>query len=90
MGKPHVVVIPWPGQGHINPLMEFSLCLVQHGCRVTFLNTELNRIMNACKERQKNIGDDQLRLVSIPGEEFHKGLAVYASEGGVHGSNQDN
>ena len=72
MGIPHVVVIPWPAQGHVNPLMEFSLRLVEHGCRVTVLNTELthNRVMKACKERQST--GDQLRLVSIPGEEFHR------------------
>ena len=73
MGNPHVVVIPWPAQGHVNPLMEFSLRLVEHGCRVTFLNTQSthNRVMNACKKSQKSTGD-QLHLVSIPGEEFHQ------------------
>ncbi|XP_034706294.1 UDP-glycosyltransferase 83A1-like [Vitis riparia] len=72
MGNPHVVVIPWPAQGHVIPLMEFSLCLVEHGCRVTFVNTEFNhnRVMNAFAER-RTIGD-QLRLVSVPGLEFHE------------------
>lgn len=79
--NPHVLVIPWPAQGHVNPLMEFSVRLIQHGCRVTFLTTEFthNRVMNAYKEKQStgdggdddDDDDDKLRLVSIPGDEFH-------------------
>ena len=72
MGNPHVVVIPWPAQGHVIPLMEFSLCLVEHGCRVTFVITESihDRITNACSERQ--ITGDQLRLVAISGLELQE------------------
>lgn len=74
--KPHVVVIAWPAQGHVMPLMKFSLKLLQHGCRVTLVTTDSvhDRIMNACTERDDDDDDDdepqlQLRLVSIPGEE---------------------
>lgn len=74
MGNPHVVVIPWPAQGHVIPLMTFSLILVQHGCRVTFLITEStrNRIMDAQTETETHIAGDQLRLVSIPGLDLHE------------------
>lgn len=40
MGNPHVLVIPYPAQGHVIPIMELSQCLVQHGFRITFVNTE--------------------------------------------------
>ncbi|KAF3444850.1 hypothetical protein FNV43_RR14543 [Rhamnella rubrinervis] len=40
MGNPHVLVIPYPAQGHVIPLMELSQCLVQHGLKITFVNTE--------------------------------------------------
>ncbi|XP_059643427.1 UDP-glycosyltransferase 83A1-like [Cornus florida] len=66
MGNPHVLAIPYPAQGHVIPLMELAQCLVKHGFRVTFVNTEFNhkRVMNALSEKN-NIGD-QIHLVSIP------------------------
>ncbi|KAJ9707345.1 hypothetical protein PVL29_002372 [Vitis rotundifolia] len=66
MGKPHILVVPLPAQGHVLPLMELSLCLAKQGLRVTFVNTEFihERLVNALMERD-NLGD-QFRLVSIP------------------------
>lgn len=48
MGRPHVMVVPYPVQGHVIPLMELSLYLVKQGIKVTFVNTKDNheRIMN--------------------------------------------
>ncbi|WOH16286.1 hypothetical protein DCAR_0935836 [Daucus carota subsp. sativus] len=40
MGNPHVLAIPYPYQGHVLPLMELSLKLVDHGVKITFVNTE--------------------------------------------------
>uniref|UniRef100_A0A453LUN3 Glycosyltransferase N-terminal domain-containing protein n=3 Tax=Aegilops tauschii subsp. strangulata TaxID=200361 RepID=A0A453LUN3_AEGTS len=37
---PHVMVLPFPAQGHVTPLMELSHRLVDHGLRVTFVCTE--------------------------------------------------
>lgn len=69
MGNPpHVLVMPYPAQGHIIPLLELSQCLLQHGFKITFVNTEYNHniIMknngNAMKDRTGN----QIHLVSIP------------------------
>ncbi|KAK6129168.1 hypothetical protein DH2020_037100 [Rehmannia glutinosa] len=42
MGKPHVIVIPYPAQGRVLPLLEFSQCLANHDIKVTFVNTEFN------------------------------------------------
>lgn len=41
MANPHVLVVPYPAQGHVIPLLELSRCLVKHGVKVTFVNTEL-------------------------------------------------
>ncbi|KAL6498575.1 hypothetical protein OROHE_026516 [Orobanche hederae] len=43
MGKPHAIVIPYPAQGHVLPMLELSQWLVRHGnIKVTFVNTEYN------------------------------------------------
>ncbi|XP_031257639.1 UDP-glycosyltransferase 83A1-like [Pistacia vera] len=66
MCSPHVVALPYPAQGHVIPLLELSQRLVQHGFRITFVNTEFNhtRVMNALEEKHA-IGD-QIRLVTLP------------------------
>jgi hypothetical protein len=67
MGNPHILAIPYPAQGHVLPLMEFSQRLViKHGFMVTFVNTEYihKRVVNALAE--KNHLGDQIHLVSIP------------------------
>ncbi|XP_062106522.1 UDP-glycosyltransferase 83A1-like [Humulus lupulus] len=40
MRKAHVLVVPYPAEGHIIPLLELSQRLVQHGLEVTFVITE--------------------------------------------------
>lgn len=37
---PHAVVVPFPGQGHVNPLMHFAKLLAARGFFVTFINTD--------------------------------------------------
>ncbi|GLJ50030.1 hypothetical protein SUGI_1064180 [Cryptomeria japonica] len=37
---PHAVVVPFPGQGHVNPLMHFAKILAARGFFVTFINTD--------------------------------------------------
>ncbi|KAK6913341.1 UDP-glucuronosyl/UDP-glucosyltransferase [Dillenia turbinata] len=66
MRTPHVVVIPYPAQGHVIPMMEISQCLVMKGFKVTFVNTEFNhnRVMKALKEEDKIKG--KINLVSMP------------------------
>ncbi|ONI19056.1 hypothetical protein PRUPE_3G256200 [Prunus persica] len=67
MSKPHIVAIPYPAQGHVIPLMEFSQCLVNHGFKVTFVNTEHNhkRVVNALAD-ESHISRNQLHLASLP------------------------
>ncbi|KAI5083161.1 hypothetical protein GOP47_0002904 [Adiantum capillus-veneris] len=39
--KQHAVVVPWPGQGHINPLLHLSRTLAaQYGFSITFVNLD--------------------------------------------------
>ncbi|GLJ25454.1 hypothetical protein SUGI_0487360 [Cryptomeria japonica] len=39
---PHAVIIPYPVQGHINPLIRLSEKLASHGIIITFVNTDFN------------------------------------------------
>ncbi|XP_030440033.1 7-deoxyloganetin glucosyltransferase-like [Syzygium oleosum] len=40
--KPHAVCIPYPAQGHINPMLHLAKLLHGRGFHVTFVNTEFN------------------------------------------------
>ncbi|XP_022769551.1 UDP-glycosyltransferase 74G1-like [Durio zibethinus] len=37
--KPHVLIFPYPGQGHINPMLQFAKRLVSKGVKVTLVTT---------------------------------------------------
>ncbi|KAF7103241.1 hypothetical protein CFC21_104251 [Triticum aestivum] len=56
----HVLVFPWPRQGHINPMLQFATALVDVGVQVTFLHTEHNL------RRLAQAHPPGLRLLSIP------------------------
>ncbi|KAL3504755.1 hypothetical protein ACH5RR_034596 [Cinchona calisaya] len=40
--KPHAVCIPYPAQGHINPMLKLAKILHHRGFHITFVNTEFN------------------------------------------------
>ncbi|XP_010534080.1 PREDICTED: UDP-glycosyltransferase 85A2-like [Tarenaya hassleriana] len=40
--KPHAVCVPYPAQGHINPMLKVAKLLHARGFHVTFVNTEFN------------------------------------------------
>ncbi|KAL6894116.1 hypothetical protein ACP4OV_008214 [Aristida adscensionis] len=64
----HALVLPFPAQGHVVPLMELSHRLVEHGVEVTFVNTELNHalVLDALPaERAKELAGG-IRLVAVP------------------------
>ncbi|KAK1436380.1 hypothetical protein QVD17_02159 [Tagetes erecta] len=42
MNKPHAVCIPFPAQGHINPMLKVAKILHSKGFHITFVNTEYN------------------------------------------------
>ncbi|CAA2968305.1 UDP-glycosyltransferase 83A1-like [Olea europaea subsp. europaea] len=66
MKIPHVMLIPYPAQGHVIPLMELALHLVNYGCKVTFVNTQFihERVIKALSLTD-NI-QEIIQMVSIP------------------------
>lgn len=78
---PHAVLVPFPAQGHINPLMNLAQLLAMRGFFITFVNTEFihRRILKASRNSQSlfslvSRGDPELeqrgwriRFLSIPG-----------------------
>ena len=69
---PHVMVLPFPAQGHVTPLMELSHRLVDHGFQVTFVCTEpIHKLLLDALQQNAHSGRgdealDGIRLVSIP------------------------
>ncbi|KAI5011597.1 hypothetical protein ZWY2020_013734 [Hordeum vulgare] len=63
MAPVHVLVFPWPLQGHINSMLPFAAGLLGAGVHVTFLYTEhnLRRV-----DRATAAASPRLRLVSVP------------------------
>ncbi|KAL4322673.1 hypothetical protein AHAS_Ahas14G0234000 [Arachis hypogaea] len=63
MGVPHFLAIPYPVQGHINPLIQLCHVLAKYG-KVTFLNTHFNH------KRTTTIscggGNPNINYVSLP------------------------
>ncbi|KAJ0825788.1 putative 7-deoxyloganetin glucosyltransferase [Helianthus annuus] len=66
MAKPQVVVIPYPAQSHVIATMELSQRLVQHGIRVTFVNTDFNHKLVTSNWLDKESFGDPMQMVSIP------------------------
>ncbi|XP_050208198.1 UDP-glycosyltransferase 74G1-like [Mercurialis annua] len=46
--KPHVLILPYPAQGHINPMLQFAKRLVSKGLKSTLANTiAINKSMHS-------------------------------------------
>ena len=60
--QPHVLVIPFPAQGHVAPLMKLSHQIVDHGIKVTFVTIEF---INARLTTTMPM-NSPIRLVSLP------------------------
>ncbi|MFS8031857.1 putative 7-deoxyloganetin glucosyltransferase [Helianthus anomalus] len=65
MAKPHVVVIPYPAQGHVIPILELAQRLVQQGIRVTFVNTEFNHKLVTSNWLDKDSFGGLMQMVSL-------------------------
>lgn len=65
--KPHAVLVPFPSQGHINPLMQLAKVLHYKGFHITFVHTEYN-YKRLLKSRGSNSFDGlpTFRFVTIP------------------------
>lgn len=68
MSRQHILAVPYPAQGHVIPMLELSQCLVKHGFRVTFVNTEHthNRIMKNLQEKNSIESENEIHLASVP------------------------
>ncbi|EFJ10865.1 hypothetical protein SELMODRAFT_127198, partial [Selaginella moellendorffii] len=61
-----IVILPYPGQGHINPLLQLSLALASTmGFRVTFVSTRKNHGAIVLSPEDRGIG---IHLATIPDE----------------------
>lgn len=66
MAPAHVLVFPWPLQGHINCMLDLAAVLLDAGVRVTFLHTDHN-LSRLPKGSTTTLAPQQgLRLLSIP------------------------
>ncbi|XP_027356242.1 7-deoxyloganetin glucosyltransferase-like isoform X2 [Abrus precatorius] len=67
MEKPHAVCIPYPAQGHINPMLKLGKLLHVRGFHITFVNTEYNH-KRLLKSRGPNLlnGVSSFSFVAIP------------------------
>ncbi|KAL6851903.1 hypothetical protein ACP4OV_020088 [Aristida adscensionis] len=67
---PHALVIPYPAQGHVIPLLELAHALVDRGFAVTFANSEFNhaRVVAAMSSEKGGAAGllDRIRLVAVP------------------------
>ncbi|XP_008811183.2 7-deoxyloganetin glucosyltransferase-like [Phoenix dactylifera] len=67
--RPHAVIIPYTGSGHINPMLKLAKLLHSKGCYVTFINTEFSReriLRNEGPNALKG-SDEGFRFETIPG-----------------------
>ncbi|MED6218427.1 hypothetical protein PIB30_026652, partial [Stylosanthes scabra] len=71
MNTPTVLVLPYPAQGHVNPMMSLSHKLVEHGCNIIFVNSDFNhkrvvRSMENNNDKNNDSSSSPIKLVSIP------------------------
>ncbi|PWA73951.1 UDP-glucuronosyl/UDP-glucosyltransferase [Artemisia annua] len=62
----HVLVIAYPGQGHVIPLMDVARCLTSNGLKVTFVTTEAIHKRLMCAWSEIDDTNDLMQMVSIP------------------------
>ncbi|CDO97432.1 unnamed protein product [Coffea canephora] len=64
--KPHALVIPYPAQGHIRPILKLAKILHSQGFYITFVNTEFNhrRLIRAHgPDSVKGLDDFQFKTI---------------------------
>ncbi|KAJ0049596.1 hypothetical protein Pint_16222 [Pistacia integerrima] len=63
--QPHVLVIPYPAQGHVAPLLKLATKIAEHGIKVTFVNTEFIEAKVMASIPEKAEGWSLIKFVSI-------------------------
>ncbi|PRQ48636.1 putative 7-deoxyloganetin glucosyltransferase [Rosa chinensis] len=64
--KLHAVCVPFPAQGHVNPLMQLAKLLHSRGFHITFVNTEFNHrrlIRSRGSDSIKGLPDFQFQTI---------------------------
>ncbi|KAJ0973881.1 hypothetical protein J5N97_015846 [Dioscorea zingiberensis] len=66
--RPHALLLPYPAQGHVLPLMELAHRMVSHGFTITFINTHFNhaRLLSAMPTLTCNSTNPSINFISIP------------------------
>lgn len=64
--KPLVMVLPFPAQGHVIPLMELSHRLVGYGFKIDFVNTEFNHDRILKSMQNKGAIPEGIHMISVP------------------------
>lgn len=61
--KPHIVIVPYPAQGHLLPMIHLSKTLAAKGLQVTFVNFGL--IHDNLSQKWKNSHGEDINLVKV-------------------------
>ncbi|XP_023742554.1 7-deoxyloganetin glucosyltransferase [Lactuca sativa] len=61
--KPHAVCIPFPAQGHINPMLNLSKLLYSTGFHITFVNSEYNQQRLIKSQRSRSLPSFQFQTI---------------------------
>ncbi|CAK9147984.1 unnamed protein product [Ilex paraguariensis] len=62
----HVLVVAFPTQGHVGPLMKLAHQIANHGIKVTFVTTEFVLSKMATSSPEVGGENKQVKLVSVP------------------------
>ncbi|XP_034673674.1 UDP-glycosyltransferase 83A1-like isoform X1 [Vitis riparia] len=64
--RPHVLIIPFPAQGHVTPLMKFAYQISDHGIKVTFVNSDFIHEKLVAALPDEDEARSRIGLASIP------------------------
>ncbi|KAL2893769.1 UDP-glycosyltransferase 85A5 [Bienertia sinuspersici] len=65
--KPHAICIPFPAQGHVNPMLQLAKLLRTRGFHITFVNNEHNHIRLLRSRGPASVaGGPSFRFETIP------------------------
>ncbi|XP_030473969.1 UDP-glycosyltransferase 83A1-like isoform X1 [Syzygium oleosum] len=62
----HVLVMPYPAQGHVTPLLKLSHCIADYGVEVTFANTKSIHARMMAANPGLDEGSNRIKFVAIP------------------------
>ncbi|VAH98917.1 unnamed protein product [Triticum turgidum subsp. durum] len=65
--RPHAVMMPYPAQGHVTPMLKLAKLLHTRGFHITFVNNEFNHLRLLGAQQSQAAVD---RLCSLPGFRF--------------------